>query len=176
MASHTQNERYLRDGAVLIYQRTDVAKPLWHCRIKFADHPYIRKSLKTQNEQAAVRAASKLYDDLRFRHQRGMPITSYSFEYALDAYLQWLEDQGNTETDEDKARRLKKKLVDQRKFSRYIREFFADRPLDQITSAEVEQYKDWRRTYWTSGPGSKLKFIEYVRDGKKVRQKKPPAR
>lgn len=176
MARHTENESILRDGAVMIYVRNDIGKPIWQCRVKFPDQPYIRRSLKTRNRGDAIRKAERLHDDLRFRHERGMPLRSFQFEYVLDAYLDWLEGQAEMEPDADKARRLKKKLVDQRKFSRYIREYFSERPIDRITTNDIEQYKDWRRVYWTRGPGSKLDYIEYVRDGKTVRQKKPPAK
>ncbi len=124
MARHTENESILRDGAVMIYVRDDVAKPIWQCRVKFPDQPYIRRSLKTRNNGDAVRKAERLHDELRFRHERGMPLRSFSFSYVLDAYLDWLEGQAGMEPDADKARRLRKKLVDQRKFSRYIREYF----------------------------------------------------
>ena len=52
MARHTENESYLRDGAVMIYVRNDIAKPIWQCRVKFPDQPYIRRSLKTRNRGA----------------------------------------------------------------------------------------------------------------------------
>ncbi len=176
MAPHTQNSSTLKDGAVVVYLREDVAKPVWQCRIKFADQPYIRRSLKTQNQADAIRKAEKLHDDLRYKHERGLPLRSYRFDQALDRYFDWLEDQAGMEADPDKARRLGKKLIDQRKFSRYIREYFADRPIDRITTGDIEQYKDWRRTYWTKGPGLKAVYVEYVRNGKTVRSKKPPAK
>jgi len=83
----------LKDGAVLFYQRNDVAKPVWQRRIKFADQPYIRQSLKTQNKADALRKANKLYDDLRYRIERGMLISSPRFPFAADTYLEWLADQ-----------------------------------------------------------------------------------
>lgn len=170
MVRHTQDERELKDGAILLYRRTDVAKPIWQCRIKFPDEPYIRRSLKTRNENEAVRKAEKLYDDLRFRRERGMPLNSPAMPYAIDKYLDWLAKEveyGNASN---------KKLSDQRKFSRYIREFFEGKRVDQITERDIELYRDWRRNYWISGPGSKEKYREYVRDGRVIRGKKPTPR
>ena len=62
MARHTENESILRDGAVMIYVRNDVAKPIWQCRIKFPDQPYIRRSLKTRNRGDAT-AMGELGDE-----------------------------------------------------------------------------------------------------------------
>ena len=70
MARHTEKERILRDGNLVVYQRTDVATANWHCRIKFPDRPYIRKSLKCRSEAEALQKANTLYDELRFRLER----------------------------------------------------------------------------------------------------------
>ena len=154
---------------MVIYQRTDVAKANWHCRIKFPDQPYIRKSLKCRSEQQAVRKANKLYDDLLYRYERGLALTSPPFSRAVEAYLEWLEDQIGQESDEAKAVRLRKKFTDQRMLSRYAKEYFAARAIDKISDLDIENYREWRKTYFTRGPGSKSKTIEYIRDGKKVR-------
>lgn len=173
MARHTENERVLRDGQLVVYQRTDVAKANWHCRIKFPDHPYIRKSLKCQSEAEALRKANKLYDDLRYRLERGLALNSPPFSKAIDAYLEWLENQIEEESDNAKSARLIKKLKDHRKFSQYAREYFDTRPVDQITEIDIEQYREWRKSYWTRGPGSARNTIEYVRNGRTVKAPRP---
>ena len=173
MARHTQDEFELKDGGVVVYRRSDVTKPVWQCRIKFPDQRYIRKSLKTRNKDTATKKAEKLYDELRFRHERGMPLQSYGFADALESYFTWVDGQIKTEPDADKAKRLEKKLSNQKKYSRYVKEYFGERQLDGITDGDIEQYKDWRKSYWSTGPGSKMKFIEYERGGKKVRTKPP---
>ena len=167
MARHTQNQRALKDGAMLIYQRTDTAKPVWHCRIKFPNHPYVRCSLKTQNEREAVRAAEKLYDELRHRFERGLALFSPTFSEAFDEYLEWLAEQ--VEDGEAKP----KKLTDSRALGKYAREYFEGKRLEQITDSEVERYKEWRISYWTRGPGRNSKTIEYERNGKVVRAPRP---
>lgn len=144
-------------------QRTGVAKSAWHCRVKFPSQPYIRKSLKTASEQVAVSKAEKLYDDLRYRHERGLALRSPPLPQAIDEYLAWLED----EVEHGDAK--PKKLTDHRKLSRYVREFFENTHIDQITEAEIDRYRDWRRSYWTRGPGAKRTYIEYERNGKLIR-------
>ncbi len=54
-----------------------------------------------------------------------------------------------------------------------MREFFENTPIDRITEADVDRYRDWRRTYWTRGPGAKRTYIEYQRNGKIIRSPRP---
>lgn len=173
MAAHTQNERVLRDGALVIYQRTDVASANWHCRIKFSGQPYIRKSLKCESEIEAVRNANKLYDDLRFRFERGLALSSRPFPRAADEQFKWLEDQIEAEQNANKAKLLKRKLADHRNTARYAIEYFDKIYIDKITDLDIERYKEWRKTYWTRGPGADRKTIEYVRNGRKVKAPRP---
>ena len=115
MGLHTASERELCDGRVIIYQRTDTMTAVWQCRIAFPGQPYIRQSLKTRNEAEAIKLATKLYEDLRYRHECGLPIRRKRFTEVLDLYLADLAQQ--VEHGSQKA----KKLDDQRKMSRYRR-------------------------------------------------------
>ena len=150
MGLHTTSERELCDGRVVIYQRTDTMTAVWQCRIAFPGQPYIRQSLKTRNEAEAVKLATKLYEDLRYRHESGLPIRRKRFEEVLDLYL------GNLAQEVEFGTQKAKKLDDQRKMSRYCREYFGDKLIDQIKTSDVGKFQDWRRTYWVSGPGSKF--------------------
>ena len=79
MGLHTASERELCDGRVLIYQRTDTMSPVWQVRIAFPGQPYIRQSFKTRNEAEAVKLVTKFYEDLRYRHESGLPIRRKRF-------------------------------------------------------------------------------------------------
>jgi len=173
MGSHTDEERRICDGKVVIYQRTDVATPHWQARIKLPDQPYVRASLKTANEKEAVKLATKMYEDLRYRHERGLPLKRVRFDAVLDRYLEHLAEEvrcGNQKND---------KFIDQRNMSRYCREYFDAKYIDTITTGDILKYHEWRRKYWISGPGSKLETHQYERNGKvvnsKVRAGKEPA-
>ena len=169
MGLHTTSERELCDGRVVIYQRTDTMTAVWQCRIAFPGQPYIRQSLKTRNEAEAVKLATKLYEDLRYRHESGLPIRRKRFEEVLDLYL------GNLSQEVEFGTQKAKKLDDQRKMSRYCREYFEGRLIDTIKTSDVEKFQDWRRKYWVSGPGSKVDEYEYQREGKTVRSKRVQA-
>ena len=109
MGLHTASERELCDGRVVIYQRTDTMTAVWQCRIAFPGQPYIRQSLKTRNEAEAVKLATKLYEDLRYRHESGLPIRRKRFEEVLDLYL------GNLAQEVEYGQAKQKKLDDHRK-------------------------------------------------------------
>jgi integrase len=166
MGLHTASERELCDGRVLIYQRTDTMSPVWQVRISFPGQPYIRQSLKTRNEAEAIKLATKLYEDLRYRHESGLPIRRKRFEEVLDLYL------GNLAQEVEFGTQKAKKLDDQRKMSRYCREYFEGRLIDTIKTSDVGKFQDWRRTYWVSGPGSNITEHVYQREGKTVKSKR----
>ncbi len=170
MGSHIDKERKICDGRVTLYQRTDVQKATWHCRIAFPKQPHIRQSLLTTNEKEAERMAEKLYRDLLYRYERGLPLKRVTFEEVAAAYFVHLEDEvsrGITKPE---------RLTTNRIMSRYCLEYFKGRPIDTITSADINKFRDWRRKYWTTGPGSKVESYTYQRNGKTVVSKKPPAR
>ncbi len=170
MGSHIDKERKICDGRVTIYQRTDVQKASWHCRIAFPRQPHIRQSLLTTNEKEAERMAEKLYRDLLYRYERGLPLKRVKFDEAAAAYFVHLEDEvtrGITKPE---------RLTTNRIMSRYALEYFKNRYIDTITSADIKKFRDWRRQYWTTGPGSKSETYTYQRNGKTVVSKKPPAR
>ena len=165
MGLHTALERELCDGRVIIYQRTDTMSPVWQCRIAFPGQPYVRQSLKTRNEAEAVKLATKLYEDLRYRHESGLPIRRKRFEEVLELYL------ANLGQEVEFGTQKAKKLDDHRKMSRYCREYFEGRLIDTITTGDVTKFREWRKKYWVSGPGSKITEFEYMREGKVVKSK-----
>ena len=46
--------------------------------------------------------------------------------------------------------------------------FFGKATITSINAPKLYDYLDWRRTYWTSGPGSKETHIVYERQGKRL--------
>ena len=170
MGSHIDKERKICDGRVTVYQRTDVQTTTWHCRISFPKHPPIRQSLNTTNEKEAERKAEKIYRELLWRYERDLPLKRVKFEEVAAAYFVHLEDEVN------RGITKPERLTTNRIMSRYCLEYFQGRHIDTITSADINKFRDWRRKYWTTGPGSKVEEYTYQRQGKTVVSKKPPAR
>ncbi len=173
MGSFIQNERKLCGGRVMLYQRTDVKNAVWQCRVSFPKQPAIRHSLSTTDEREAEQAAKKLYDDYKYRFDRGLALRRKKFEEVLDEYLLYLAQ----EVESGVAK--PKKLADHRAMSRYSLEYFKGKNIDAITTGDVNKFREWRRKYWITGPGSKEETYTYQREGKTVvsqkREAKEPA-
>ena len=173
MGSFIQNERKICGGRVMLYQRTDVKNSIWQCRISFPKQPAIRHSLGTSDEKEAEKAATKLYEDYKFRFERGVALRRKKFEEVLADYLTYLEQE--VETGVAKA----KKLADHKAMSWYCLEYFKGRPIDGISTGDVNKFNGWRKVYWISGPGSEEENYTYERQGKvvvsKFRAAKMPA-
>jgi len=90
MGSFIQNERKICGGRVMLYQRTDVKNAVWQCRISFPKQPAIRNSLSTTDEREAEQAAKKLYDDYKYRFDRGLALRRKKFAEVLEEYLLYL--------------------------------------------------------------------------------------
>ena len=89
--SHTHSEFKIKNDMILVYRRTDSGEN-WHCRIKFPDQPYIRRSLKTHFKKEAINKALEIFEELSFRQKRGYSIVSRKFSAMCDGYLQKLLD------------------------------------------------------------------------------------
>mgnify|MGYP006431238527 CR=1 FL=1 len=167
MAKHTQNEIALENGAVRVYQRDDVERPLWHCRIKLPNRPYVRRSLKTHDRAEAIAVARELYADLRYKAKRGQLASPKTFSEVARELLRHMDSQVQLGKEPpDKLQRYRQTI------DRYLVPFFGKTRIDSVTPKAVQSYRQWRETYWLSGPGSKAEFIEYERNGKTVRARK----
>ena len=76
---------HLRDGEVVIYRRGD--SPLWQCRFKLADGTWHRVSTKRASIEAAVAAATDLYDQARYRQRLGLAHRAQNFAQIANATL-----------------------------------------------------------------------------------------
>ncbi len=128
MGAHIDEKRVICDGRVTIYQRTDVEKSHWQVRIKLPDVPHIRQSLKTPNEREAIKKATKLYEEMLYRHERGLTLKRYRFDEVFDLYLTFLAEEVKI------GNQRPHKLVDQKNMSRYCREYFDGKFIDTITT------------------------------------------
>ncbi|CAH0343155.1 site-specific integrase [Rhizobium sp. CECT 9324] len=57
---------------------------------------------------------------------------------------------------------------------RFPMAYFENKAVDLITTADVERYLEWRKTYWTNGPGSKIEKIRCEREDGRVFSRPAP--
>jgi hypothetical protein len=80
--------RYLEDGRLTIFKRSGV----YYARIRLlASGRYIWRSLKTTNEQTAIRLGRRLLFQIEQRADQGLPPKSKSFSAVIDDYIRYRE-------------------------------------------------------------------------------------
>ncbi|MBT4017916.1 MAG: site-specific integrase [Alphaproteobacteria bacterium] len=164
-------ETHSRDGNVYIYARSN--GPNYYCQLKKPDtNRWVQRSTGKRNKAEALRAAERLYDEMAFLHSRGYSTTPTDFSKVCDLYLRELEQERvDHEKSDGKAGR---NPIDLKTYAmtveRYIKPYFLNKPIDNISAPDIQQYVDWRRCYWLDGPGKDVEFQEYMRAGKVVKK------
>lgn len=134
-------------GEMIPYQRPNTS--VWWVRLKKPDGTWTRVSTGCSDEGAAVERGIALHAGFRFRHDHGLTDTTRSFRHAADELIKKLE------TKAEKGERSEQYVKNARNYlQRYPCAFFGDKPIDQITTVEVNAFVDWRENYWTEGPGA----------------------
>ena len=83
-----EGARYLEDGRLVIFKRSGV----FYARIRSSPSgKYIWRSLKTTDEQIAIRAGRKLFYSLEHRVELGLPPKSKLFSAVIDDYVRFRE-------------------------------------------------------------------------------------
>ncbi|MEI6202897.1 MAG: hypothetical protein WCP68_13185 [Enhydrobacter sp.] len=78
-----EDELRLEAGKLLLFRRNG----LWQARIAIGNRRYLWKSLKTSNEAEAKRAGLKLFHQVEFKIEEGLPVQSRSFNDVIDQYI-----------------------------------------------------------------------------------------
>ncbi len=73
----TENLIYLRDGDVVLYKRE--RSIVWQMRYKLYDKIWRRVSTKHRNLDYAIKVASDIYDEARFRERLGLTHSTKKF-------------------------------------------------------------------------------------------------
>ncbi len=148
---------------MLIFHRAD--SPNWFALWRTDDGTQIQQSLRTTDRALATERATRLYIEYETKVKHGLSVKTTTFGYVCDVLL--------TEVEDELVQRGKEhttKLKDYRtRIERYFKPYFGDKPIDTIRSADIAKYRDWRRVYWTTGPGSKQTELTYVRNGRTIK-------
>lgn len=145
--------------------------PYYYCQIKKPDTgKWVQRSTKTTDKDEALIIAQDWFSEMRILHKRGYSSTPSMFSKACNFYLQDLDkEQALFErTDGNKGRSLKDLKSFRVIVEQFIKPYFGDKSIDAISNADVQSFFDWRRTYWTEGPGKDVKFKKYERGGRIV--------
>ena len=135
---------HLRDGEVVIYRRGD--SPLWQCRFKLADGTWHRVSTKRASIEAAVAAATDLYDQARYRQRLGLAHKAQNFAQIAAATLHDLRRQ----LDAGIGKSVYHSYITC--IERYFLPFFAEHYLEAITHSDIVEFELWRNRQMAKTP------------------------
>ncbi len=126
------------------------------------DGRQIRKSLSTSDEAEAYRRANEIWHEQNYRLKNGLSIVEHAFEAVAEEFIKTIEvEAARKERSADHAYFWPPKI------RRFLVGYFGQKPIDKITLPDIERYLEWRKTYWTSGPGLQIEKIRVERaDGR----------
>lgn len=154
------------EGAVVIYQRTNVKTPNLFYRIKVpgTKTKYERRTTGTSNLRAARKVAANRYADMMHAFARGRPIGVVTIGDIADIYLKhWTR---RYEVDGDIVQHTYSNKKAQ--IEAYLVPFFGQVPADALTQDLVDRYPTWREERRLELIRAARKKINYKRMGYKA--------
>jgi len=127
---------YLRDGDVVLYKRE--RSSVWQMRYKLYDKEWRRVSTKHRNIDYAVRVASDIYDEARFRERLGLSFTRRKFGAIAKVCAQ------DIKTEIEAGIKPMTNADYLRVINKYLVPFFENYYIENIDAEVMRQYEMWR--------------------------------
>lgn len=137
---------------------------IWSMRFS-AGGRQIRKSLETEDHEEARHRAYQIWSESNYRVKNGLTAVERPFSEVAEEFIKLVTTESERGDRSEYHPRDWPPVI-----RRYLVGFFADKPVDTIREPDIERYIEWRRTYWTTGPGKDIQYIRYERDGKILRR------
>lgn len=134
----------------------------WWMRFSVPGHGQRRIGLKTTDEAQARLLAEREYHRTVWAAEEGILEGKTSFDTLAQQYLDRL-----SLLSADNVRYLNQYKHDKGVIDRYLVPFFGRRTVTAIDHPKMDEYLDWRRHYWTTGPGKSQHVVVYERGGQK---------
>lgn len=157
--------RKRKDGYTL-YQRKDNGS--YAMRFSLSGHPQFRFGLGTFDEAEAKALADEKYLETKILAKNDLLPGVASFDALAAGFLAIQEAKAAKDPSKVKGYRYAKSVL-----NRYLLPKFGSDPITAIQHKQLMEYVDWRRTYWTEGPGMNLEWIEYKRGRDDLARKAP---
>ncbi|TXM66807.1 site-specific integrase [Methylobacterium sp. WL8] len=152
-----QAERYQ------LFQRSGSTK--WQMRFSIRGQGQIKRSLDTSERAQAERKADEIWYEATYRAKQGLSAKVHTFEAVAQEFIELIHrevERGERRADQGRS--------EPSMIRRFFVGYFGSRSVDGITDTDLERYAEWRRTYWTEGPGKLITHIEYERAGHRLRR------
>jgi integrase len=133
------------NGQIFLYTRKDLKKKKWWMRLNIPlKKGYVVRSTGAYQLHEAQRIAEETYWELKHKVERKLPITRSGFKRIYESFL--LEMEKSQYISKHRLRLFKY-------FGRYWTEYYNTRLIERFEAEDLEQYRIWRMSYWTHGPG-----------------------
>ena len=151
------------DQPYVIHKRKGTSN-LW-MRFTIPDHGQQRIGLKTADWNEAQARAEREYQRAMLKAEEGILEGKTSFDRLARLYVgqQFKEC-------EAKPHRLEHARYAKRICERYLVPYFKRKPITGIREPQLYDYIEWRRVYWTEGPGRDQMYVDYERNGRRLRR------
>jgi integrase len=132
--------RYLEDGKLTIFKRSGV----YYARLRISPvKKYLWRSLKTTDEQTAIRLGRRLLFQIEQRADQGLPPKSKSFSAVIDEYISFRErDHAHGKTSAGMLRQIIR-------VAKFWREYAGRMAVDAIDDKVMREFIPWRRDYYS---------------------------
>lgn len=152
-----QAERYQ------LFQRKGSTR--WQMRFSVRGQGQLKRSLDTDDRGEAERRADVIWYEATYRAKQGLTARAHAFDSVAEEFIaQILREVERAERRADQGK------SEPAMIRRFFVGYFGSKPIDTINETDLERYVEWRRTYWTEGPGKLIEHIEYERDGHRLRR------
>lgn len=146
-----------------LFQRAGSTR--WQMRFSVRGQGQIKRSLDTDDRAEAERRANEIWYEATYRAKQGLTARAHTFSSVAEEYIAQIlreVERGERRADQGKS--------EPAMIRRFFVGYFGSRPIDAITNTDLERYAEWRRTYWTEGPGKLVTHIEYKRAGHRLQR------
>ena len=135
-----EGARYLEDGKLTDFKRAGI----FYARIRVSAVKYIWRSLKTTDEQTAIRLGRRLLFQIEQRTEQGLPPKSKLFAAVIDDYVRHRErDHAHGRTSAGVLRQIIR-------VSKFWREYAGAVPVEAIDDKVMREFIPWHREYYST--------------------------
>ncbi len=146
------DEVRLEGGKLVLFTRNGI----WQARVSAGNSRYVWKSLKTINETDARRSGIKLFYEIGFKIDRGLPVQSRTLNDVLDEYIEYRErdhELGNAAKRGSSNKHTSAAMLRQiHRVSKFWREYAGKKAIETIDDHVLRDYVPWRKTYYHGKP------------------------
>ncbi|KQQ24141.1 integrase [Methylobacterium sp. Leaf125] len=137
----------------------------WQMRFSVRGQGQLKRSLDTDDRAEAERRADAIWYEATYRAKQGLSAKAHGFEPVAEEFIAQIlreVERGERRADQGKS--------EPAMIRRFFIPYFGSKPIDTINDTDLERYVEWRRTYWTEGPGKLITHIEYERGGHRLQR------